>query len=100
MQNYQIIEADPIQIFVESVIQDEERKLRDIKPPIYIPFNYRFAVSMVIAGLLVGLIAFLGYRFYKKRKQEGYLFKPPEPPRPAHEIALENLEALLRKGKQ
>ena len=58
---------------------------------------------MIASVLLLGAIIYMSYTFYKKRKEKGYLLRPPEPPRPAHEVALESLEALnnkLTKEKQ
>jgi hypothetical protein len=98
MGDYRLMEASAITIYVESVIHDEERQLRDVKPPIDIPYNYLLLISVLVAILLLGVAVFLGYRLYKKRKEKGYLLKPPEPPIPAHEVALEALEDLLSKN--
>jgi hypothetical protein len=98
MTNYKIIEASAINIYVKSVIQDDKRELRDIKQPLNIPYNYFFLISIIIIGLLLIVIGFLAYKIYKKRKEKGYLFKAPEPPRPAHEVAWESLEELLTKN--
>jgi hypothetical protein len=95
---YKIIEASPITIFVRSVIQDEKRELRDIRPPIEIPFNYWFLISMAAVVVFLCLAGYFGYIFYKRRQEQGYLFLPPAPPRPAHEIALAAIETLLVKG--
>ena len=95
--DYKLIEASAITIYVESVIQDEERNLRDVKPPIDIPYDYFALFSVLALVLLIGALVFFGYRFYKKRKETGYLIRPPEPPKPAHEIALNDLEELLSK---
>jgi hypothetical protein len=94
---YKIIEASAIDIYVESLLIGESQELRDIKPVIDIPPDYMFWISLLIIVVLCGIIFYLGYRFYKKRKEKGYLIKPAEPPRPAHEIALEFLEELLKK---
>jgi len=98
LRDYKLIEASAITINVESVIQDEERQLRDVKPPIDIPYDYFLLFSVISAIILIGLLAYLGYRFYVKRKETGYFIKAPEPPRPAHEIALDALEELLQKN--
>ena len=45
--DYKLIEASAITIYVESVIQDEERQLRDIKPPIDIPYDYFLLLSVI-----------------------------------------------------
>lgn len=96
-KDYKIIEASAINIYVESVITDENKELRDVKSPVYIPFDYLAFSLIVIGSLVLAAIIFFGYKFYKKRKESGYLFKPPEPPIPAHEIAFEALDALIAK---
>lgn len=95
--DYKLIEASAITIYVESVIQDEERQLRDIKPPIDIPYDYFLLLSVISSIVLIGALVYLGYRLYLKRKETGYFIKTPEPQRPAHEVALESLEELLKK---
>lgn len=95
--DYKLIEASAITIYVESVIQDEERQLRDVKPPIDIPYDYFLLFSVISSIILIGALVYLGYRIYLKRKETGYFIKAPEPPRPAHEVALEALEELLKK---
>ena len=95
--DYKLIEASAITIYVESVIQDEERQLRDVKPPIDIPYDYFLLFSVISSIILIGALVYLGYRLYLKRKETGYFIKAPEPPRPAHEVALESLEELLKK---
>jgi hypothetical protein len=90
-----LIEASAIPIYVKSVITDEEKELRDIKKPLEIPFNYLFVGSLVAVGILLLVIAYLAYKFYKKRKEKGHLLKSPEPLKPAHEVALAGIEALL-----
>jgi len=95
--DYKLIEASAITIYVESVIQDEARELRDVKPPIDIPYDYFLLFSVLAAVILIGALVYFGYRLYQKRKETGYLIRPPEPPRPAHEIAFVALEELLKK---
>ncbi len=95
--DYKLIEASAIKIYVESVIQDEARELRDVKPPIDIPYDYFLLFSVLAAVILIGALVYFGYRLYQKRKETGYLIRSPEPPRPAHEIALVALEELLKK---
>jgi len=95
-KKYQIIEAPAIEIHVKSVISGEGAKtLKDIKWPIDIPFNYKFWLSVLIILILLAVAAFIAYRMWKKRKERGYLIKPPQPPRPAHEVAMEELQALF-----
>jgi hypothetical protein len=97
ISDYKIIEASPINIYVQSVINDEKRELRDIKPPLTIPYDYFSLFSIIAAVILLGVIVYLGYMFYKRKKEKGYLLRPPEPSKPAHEVALQALEALMAK---
>ena len=53
---------------------------------------------MAAVVILVAVIMYLGYLLWKRRKEKGYLFSPPPPPRPAHEVALEALEVLYRSS--
>ena len=69
MQNYKIIEASAINIFVESILGEGEPQLKDIKPPIYIPFDYALLISIVVIVLLILVGAYFGYRFYKSKKE-------------------------------
>ena len=96
---YNIIMAPEISIYVKSVITgDEAKELKDIKPPIYIPFNWKFWLSVAGIVILLVVVAFLSYRLWKKRKEKGYMFIPPQPPVPAHERALSELEKLFKSN--
>ena len=98
LSGYKIIESNPIKILVRSVIHDDKRELRDIRPPIQIPYNYFFLFSMLAVVLLLAVAGYFGFLLYKRRKEKGYLFRAPAPPRPAHEVALEALEELLGRN--
>ncbi len=92
---YKVIEAPAIDIFVKSVISgDEARELKDVKPPIDIPFNYVFWISVAVAGLLLLVVIYLLYLVWKRRREKGYIFSPPPPPPPCHEVALDALQEL------
>ncbi len=91
-----IIEAPAIDIYVKSVLKGEAKpELKDIKPPLDIPFNYRFWGSIAAAILLLALLIYLGYRLWKRKQEKGYVFAPPPPPPPAHEVALQALQELF-----
>ncbi len=94
---YQIIQSEPIEITVESVLKAEDTDIKDIKPPVLTPINYT-RIVLIGAGilLLIAIIVFAIY-YYRKRKKGEPLFKK-EIIRPAHEIALEELELLLSKS--
>jgi len=97
LRDYKLIEAAPITIYVESVIQDTTRALIDIRDPINVPFDYVFMAMIIVIVMALSTGVFFAYRFYKKRKEAGYLFKAPAPPEPAHVIALRMLDQLHKK---
>ncbi len=87
--------AQPISIHVESLNPDEDGDIRDIKPPLTIPFDWSRVVYWVLVGLVALGAAAAGFYVYrKKRRGESLLPVRTEPPRPAHEVALEELDAL------
>ena len=97
MQNYKIIEASAINIYVESILGEGEQELKDVKSPIYIPFDYVLLISLIVIVLLLALGGYFGYRFYKTKKEEGFSLIPQKPKKPAHEIALEAYKKLQGK---
>jgi len=89
-----IIKSEAIPIYVKSVLSKADEALRDIKPPVEIPLDYRRWIWMVLAGFLfVGLII-LGLWYWRRRQQGQPVFRR-EVIRPAHEMALEELNQLL-----
>jgi len=93
---YSIIEAPAIDIYVNSVMTGEDAgELKDVKAPIDIPFNYFFWFSMAAIAIMLIYSGWLIYYLIKKRREKGYLFSPPVPPKPAHEIALAELDKLF-----
>jgi len=98
MQNYKIMEASAINIYVESILGEGEQELKDVKSPIYIPFDYVLLISIISIILLLGLAGYFGYRFYKIKKEKGYLIKPPKPAKPAHEVAFDAYRILAEKN--
>ncbi len=91
-----IIEAPAIDIYVKSVLKGEEApELKDIKPPLDIPFNYRFWGMVAAAVLIFGILLYLAYRLWKRKQEKGYVFTPPPPAPPAHEVALNALQELF-----
>ncbi len=90
-----IIEAPAITIYVKSLLKGEKKHtLKDIKPPLSVPFNYRFWIRMAVLVLLVAALLYLLYLLWKRKRERGYVFTPPPPPPPAHEVALRALRKL------
>ncbi len=95
---YQIIKTEPIEIFVKSVLNAENAEIKDIKPPVSVPFNYRRWMMWGAAGLLILAAVLLTVYILRKRKKGEPLFRR-EVIRPAHEIALEELAELKSRWK-
>lgn len=84
-------------VAVVSVGRDEEGALRDIKAPLAIPFGILTLVPWLLGLLVLGAAGYWLYERYRRREQPTVI-TPAEPPRPAHEVALESLAALEASG--
>ncbi len=64
--------------------------IRDIKPPLEPPFYWQpyYVAAAALAALIV--VALAGYRVLRRRERG----RAAAPPRPAHEVAIEELERL------
>ncbi len=89
------LQSETLRLVVESMKPSEQGDIRDIKSPLEIPRDWFRTLAPWAAGvLLLGLVA-AGVQFYRWRKAGKALIpKRVEPPRPPHEIALEELAAL------
>ncbi|RPI02670.1 MAG: hypothetical protein EHM72_03605 [Calditrichaeota bacterium] len=90
------IQTEPILIKVASLNPDEAGDIRDIKPPLTPPYNYRRLFLLIFAGLLTAGLVVLAAVFIKRRREGKSLIpRRVKPPKPAHEIALAELEELV-----
>jgi len=93
------VSTNPVVLTVRTVAVDTSKDIRDLKPPIAIPIT--LAELLIYGGiaLAAAVLAFLIWRYLKKRRARlaagaaGYV----PPPRPAHEIAFEQLSLLKEK---
>jgi len=84
-----------ISIQVESMKPSEAGEIRDVKNPLELAPSYaRYFVWLSIALGAILLISLAIYIYYRKRRGKGLLPEKVEPPRPAHELALEALDNL------
>lgn len=91
----QTIKTEPIDIVVNSLNPDEAGDIRDIKPPLTPPRDYRSLATWIGLGLLgVAVVLFLIYYIKRRRAGEPILPKRIKPPRPAHEVAFDELDEL------
>lgn len=93
------IKTEPILITVESLNPDDSGDIRDIKFPKTPPFNYARLFRNIGIGVL-GVLFILGIVWIVMRRRRGEPILPSrkEPPRPAHDIALERLTMLKQSG--
>jgi len=93
---WQTIKSEPILITVASLDPDSSGDIRDIKMPVTPPRDYRAIIKWSVVGLLgLALIAFIIYYIKRRRQGKSLLPRRARPQRPAHEIALEALDALV-----
>ena len=97
--SFQLRSTEPMLIFVSDIPVEMEAEIKEIKEPYDVPFNWLkwFYWGMLIWFILVLIaVAIVLWRKYRNKPQEEPAARP-KPKRPAHEIALEKLEALRLK---
>ena len=87
------LSTDAVSVTVQSVGRDESNEIRDIKGPLAIPFSFVSVLPWLAGVTGLGAIAYWLYRRYRGRARPE-LVVPAVPPRPAHELAYESLQAL------
>lgn len=88
--------ALPLQVMGMPV--DTTKGITDIKLPYELKVTFVEIVPYIIGGLLLVLIIFFYVRYLRKRKQVSEMVeKPSPPPIPAHLLALEQLDELVRE---
>jgi len=91
-------ELKTAQIFIEvkSVIEDKEaaKDIKDIKPLAEIIRDYKLIISLSLAGVVLLALVIGGIYWYRVKYQKAKVL----PPRPAHELALEELDHLRKEG--
>lgn len=90
--------SNPLFLTIHTLAVDTSLAYKDVKPPLSIPLTLAEIILYLGIVVLVAVIGYVGYRYWKKRKRRvnGEVYVPP--PRPAHTIALEELAVL--KGKR
>lgn len=84
-----------IDIIVESIKPSEDGDIKDIKPPVEMPYLWWQAWGKWTVFGCAFLLIIAGYMIYRKKKMgKPILFRSPQPLRPPHETALEALDKL------
>lgn len=92
------VATNPLPLTIHTVAVDTSAGIKDLKPPLSIPFTLAEILLYVGMVVLAAVLAVLAYRYWKRRQQKVPGAVPLPPPRPAHTIALEQL-GLLREKK-
>jgi len=98
-----VLKTEPIKIEVRTVTVDTSKDIKDVKPPLEVPFRLRDALPYILIAVAAGLLTWAIFHVLKKRKKQERILPAP-PQRPAHELALEALrkleaERLWQNGK-
>lgn len=89
--------TDSIMVAVGMVAVDTTKEIRDIKPPIEVPYTFSDFLPYILALAALLLIVYFVYRYVQKQKRKTKPVEIQLPKRPAHEIALEGLKILADK---
>ncbi len=92
------VSTNPLILTIHTLAVDTSQAIKDLKPPLSIPLTLAEIAMYLGIVLVIAVLVYLGYRYWKKRQQKvtGEVYVPPA--RPAHAIALEEL-ALLKEKK-
>lgn len=88
------LDTNPFGIRVESVGLDESGDIRDLKGPLGLPVSPARLALLVAALVLVAAVAWALYRRFRRSGEDSGEAEPKVPPRPPHEVALEELARL------
>ncbi len=94
----QTVKTTPLSVTVKSVTVDTAGDIKDIKPPINMPYSWKEALPYAAVACGVVLLAWLIYYLIRKRKRGDKIIPSVAvPSRPPHEIALGSLKDLAEK---
>ncbi len=88
------IATEALLLQVQTVPVDTTKDIKDIKPPLDVPFTFREALPYIIGGLVAIALVWLIVYYLKKQKRKPHEVVKKVPLRPAHEIALDELKKV------
>lgn len=89
-----VAETQPLLLTVNIIPVDTTKAIRDIKGPIEIGITWQEILQYTLIGLLIIALTILIIYLTRKKKRAPEIIVPPSPARPAHEIAIEELEKI------
>ncbi len=88
------LKSEPIEITVASLKPSLAGDIRGLKPQAVLPRDWRRVAMLAGAGVLLLALAGGAYWYLRRQKEGEGVLARREPPRPAHEVALEKLAQL------
>jgi hypothetical protein len=92
--DYDTLSTEAMLLHVMTVPVDTTQQIKDIKPPVEVPFTFMDALPYIIGAAVLFVIVYLLIRYLRKRKKVIPQVVIKKPKRPAHEIALESLRKI------
>lgn len=92
----QSVQSDSLQIRIHKLNVKVEEDIKDIKPPVRIPFDWFSLIIWILVGLAILIIAYFLYKKYFRKKAVQEVSKP-KIILPPHEQALMKLDQLDRE---
>jgi hypothetical protein len=89
-----LLATNPIKIVVESMKPSESGDIRDVKPPLPIPFDWKRLVMWIAGSLVIAGAALWLFLRFRKKRTAGTGTDDGKPLHPPHETAFEALEKL------
>lgn len=91
--NKKVVYTDPVYIVVRTLDVDPQGEIQDVKAPVTIPFNILIVLIIFAVILVLAIVGYFIYRYYKKKNQLAAGTVKQKVVIPPHKEALQ----LLRK---
>jgi hypothetical protein len=79
---------------VQTIPVDTTKEIKDIKPPVDVPFTFREALPYILVGIAAVALVWGIVYWMKKRKRKPQEAVKKVPARPPHEIAIDALKKI------
>jgi len=93
----QTLTTKPLTFSIQAVNVDTSQGIKDLKAPLTIPWTIAEIALIALVGLAILAAIYGAYCLWRRFRARPGGATPPPPPRPAHLVALEELDALRAK---